>query len=159
MRVPAAAAKVKEASITGNLTTKSGPAAARDRAILCARVAAENRGRDVLVLELTGIVKWMDYMVVATGASRRQIAAIGDAIEAAMKEVGDRKIGGQGYDEGTWLVLDYGDVVVHVFNDEKRDYYQIEHLWGDAPRVEWPCPSPTFPASPPHRSLEERLAP
>lgn len=113
---------------------------ARERAIACARVAADNRGRKIVVLEMKGVVRWVDYMVIVSGTSRRQIAAIADEIEAAMRELGDTKIGSEGYDQGGWVVLDFADVIVHIFNDEKRDYYQLEHLWADAAKVSWQRP-------------------
>jgi ribosome-associated protein len=130
----------EDAATTEQQRSTGKIAAAKERAIRCAQAAADTRGREVQVLELSGLVKWVDYMVVVTGSSRRQIAAIGDEIDRTMKEMGDKKIGGQGYEEGSWLILDYGDVLVHIFSDEKRAYYELEHLWGDAPRVEWQRP-------------------
>lgn len=109
----------------------------RERAILCARVAADNRGKDVLVLEMKERVDWVDYMVIVTGTSRRQIATVADEIEEALAALGDRRLGIEGYDQGSWAVLDYADLLVHIFIEEKRAYYQIEHLWEDAPRIEW----------------------
>lgn len=112
----------------------------KERAILCAQTAADTRGRDVVVLDMREVVKWVDFVVIVTGSSRRQIAAISDEIEAAMSKFGESKIGIEGYELGSWIVLDYGDLLIHVFNDEKRDYYQLEHLWGDAPRIPWQRP-------------------
>lgn len=116
----------------------------QDRAVIAARAAAENRGRDVLVLDLREIVKWTDFLVIASGSSRRQIGAMGDAIEAELKKVGDAKLGGQVDDQGAWLAVDFGDVVIHLLSDEKRTFYELEHLWGDAPRIEW---RPSEPAA------------
>lgn len=104
---------------------------------MCARVVHEHRGRDVVVLDMRNLVDWVDFLVIGTGASRRQIATIADRVEDAMQTIGDRRIGIEGYHQGQWVVLDYGDVVIHVFNDEKRAYYQLEHLWADASHVEW----------------------
>ncbi|HVJ83087.1 MAG TPA: ribosome silencing factor [Planctomycetia bacterium] len=112
----------------------------RERAILCARIAADYRGRDVQVLDLTKIVEWVDYLVIATGSSRRQIVAAADEIDRVMAELGDKKYGVEGYEQGGWVVLDYGDVLIHLFDDEKREYYQLETLWDDAPRVPWERP-------------------
>jgi ribosome-associated protein len=112
----------------------------KSRAILCAQTAADTRGRDVVVLDMRDVVKWVDFIVIATGSSRRQIAAIADEIEAALSQLGETKTGIEGYELGSWIVLDYGDLLIHVFNDEKRDYYQLEHLWGDAPRIAWQRP-------------------
>lgn len=115
---------------------------ARDRAILCARTAEDNRAKDIVVLDMTEILKWVDYLVICTGASGRQIGAIADECEKAMSEVGDVKIGVEGYEKGEWVVVDFADVVVHIFNEEKRNYYELEHLWGDGKRVAWERPAP-----------------
>lgn len=125
------------AQLATNATQTLG---ARERAILCAQVAADNRGRDIVVLEMKGLVAWVDYLVIATGTSRRQIATVADEIKQALREVGDERLGIEGYDLGQWVVLDYGDVLIHIFDEEKREYYQLEHLWGDAPNVEWRRP-------------------
>lgn len=128
----------REGVITGSRTDEEHKSnTGRERAILCARVAADNRGRDIVVLDMTELVKWVDYLVVGTASSRRQMAAISDAIEAALKPLGETKLGSEGYEQGNWIALDFGDILVHLFNDDKRAYYEIEHLWGDAPRVAW----------------------
>jgi ribosome-associated protein len=116
---------------------------ARDRAIMCARVIADDRATDVVVLDMTEIVKWVDYLVIGTGASKRQLCAMADDVERTMEEVDDYKIGVEGYDKGEWVVVDFADVVVHVFSAEKRAYYELENLWGDAKRVEWQRPDQT----------------
>jgi ribosome-associated protein len=96
--------------------------AARRLALTAARVADETRGSDVRVLDLRGLTEVFDYFVVATGSSRRQLHAIADEIEKAVKaELHDRKRGGEGYEEGRWIVLDYGDVMVHLFDPEARE--------------------------------------
>lgn len=119
------------------------PAAAADRsrvlALAAARVAEETRGTDIRVLDLREITPVFDYFVIATGASRRQLHAMADEIEAVLKkEHHDRKRGAEGYEEGRWIVLDYGDVVVHLFDAEARQYWDLEHLWSDATRVPVP---------------------
>jgi ribosome-associated protein len=108
-----------------------------DRACLAAHVATENKGRDVLVLDMRGITPLYDFFVLATGASRRQIHTIIEEIDDAMHERGDRRLSVEGYESSKWVVQDYGDVVVHVFDDPTRQYYAIEELWADAPRVDW----------------------
>ena len=110
---------------------------ALDRACLCARVAADNKGRDVVVLDMRGITPIYDYLVLATGSSRRQMHAIAEEVDAALREVGDRRRGIEGYEASRWIVQDYGDVVVHVFDAEAREYYSLEDLWADAARVDW----------------------
>ncbi|MFM8283007.1 MAG: ribosome silencing factor [Planctomycetaceae bacterium] len=108
----------------------------RQLALAAARVAAETRGTDVRVLDLRALTPVFDYFVVATGASRRQLHAIADEIEKVVgRELHDHKRGGEGYEEGRWIVLDYGDVVVHLFDTESRGYWDIEQLWSDARRV------------------------
>jgi len=108
-----------------------------ERACLAAHVATENKGRDVLVLDMRGITPLYDFFVLATGASRRQIHTITEEIDDALHERGDRRLSVEGYEASKWVVQDYGDVVVHVFDDSTRQYYAIEELWADAPRVEW----------------------
>jgi ribosome-associated protein len=112
---------------------------ARDLAVAAARVAEETRGTDVSVLDLRGITPVFDYFVIATGSSRRQMHAMADEIEAVLKkEFHDRKRGGEGYEEGRWIVLDYGNVMVHLFDAEARAYWDLEQLWSDAKRVPLP---------------------
>ncbi|MCE9629597.1 MAG: ribosome silencing factor [Planctomycetia bacterium] len=113
---------------------------ARELALVAARVAEETRGLDVRVLDLRKITPVFDYFVIATGSSRRQMHAMADEIESVLKkEHKDRKRGGEGYEEGRWIVLDYGNVMVHLFDAEARKYWDIEHLWSDATPV--PVPS------------------
>lgn len=114
--------------------------AALDLALLAARVAAETRGNDIRVLDLRALTPVVDYFVIATGSSRRQMHAMADEIEKAVKtELHDRKRGGEGYEEGRWIVLDYGDVMVHLFDAEARGYWDIEQLWSDAKQVPLPA--------------------
>ncbi len=108
-----------------------------ERACLAAHVATENKGRDVVVLDLRGITPLYDFFVLITGASRRQIHTITEEIDAALNGRGDRRLSVEGYESSKWVVQDYGDVVVHVFDEPTRQYYALEELWGDAPRVDW----------------------
>ena len=118
----------------------STPDRARELALAAARVAEETRGTDVRVLDLRGLTDVVDYFVVATGSSRRQMHAMADEIEKVVKhDLHDRKRGGEGYEEGRWIVLDYGDVMVHLFDAEARGYWDLEHLWSDAARVPVPA--------------------
>jgi ribosome-associated protein len=115
-------------------------ASARLRALAAARVADETRGTDVRVLDLRGLTQVFDYFVVATGASRRQLHAMADEIEQVMKkEMHDTRRGIEGYEDGRWIVLDYGDVVVHLFDAESRDYWDIEQLWSGCKQVTVPA--------------------
>ena len=108
-----------------------------DRACLAARVAHENKARDVVVLDMRGITPLYDFFVLATGSSRRQIHTITEEVDAALREQGDVRLSVEGYEASTWVVQDYGDVMVHVFNPQTREYYALEELWADAPKVDW----------------------
>jgi len=111
-------------------------------ALLAARVAEETRGSEVCVLDLRELTPVVDYFVIATGSSRRQMHAMADEIEKAVKqELRDAKRGSEGYEEGRWIVLDYGDVMVHLFDPEARGYWDLEGLWSDAGRVTRPGPA------------------
>ena len=106
------------------------------RARIAARVAAENRGRDIVILDLRELTCMFDFFVIASGASRRQLHAISEEIDRVLQEeLGDRRMGIEGYEESRWILLDYGDVVIHLFEPETRAYYAIEDLWGQAKRV------------------------
>jgi ribosome-associated protein len=122
-------------------TLKSEPAlrneAGLERAILCARTAEENKAKDVVVLDMRGITPLYDFQVLATGASRRQIHTLAEEIDAAMAAAGDKRSSIEGYQAGRWVVQDYGDVIVHVFDPDTRLYYALEDLWADALQVEW----------------------
>jgi ribosome-associated protein len=110
---------------------------AEERAYLSARVAADNKARDVLVLDMRGITPLYDFFVLATGTSRRQIHTLAEEIDAALRAEGDTRQSIEGYEASRWVVQDYGDLVVHVFEPDTRSYYGIEELWADAPRLDW----------------------
>jgi len=108
-----------------------------DRACISARVASENKARDVVVLDMRGITPLYDFMILATGNSRRQVHTITEEIDAVLREQGDRRLSVEGYEASSWVVQDYGDLVVHVFSPQTREYYALEDLWADAPRIDW----------------------
>ncbi len=114
---------------------------ALDHAKICARIAADNRAKDILVLDLRGATPLIDFFVIASAASRRQAAAIAFEIDADMKKLGEKKLGIEGTEEGRWTLIDYGDFVVHVFSEEARQYFALEEIWGDAPKIDWEDPS------------------
>jgi ribosome-associated protein len=106
-------------------------------ALAAARVAIENRGENVMVLDVSEQTALFDYFVIATGASRRQLHAISNEIDDVLeKQLGDRRLNVAGFDESRWIVLDYGSVVIHLFDEETRGYYDLESLWGDAKPVD-----------------------
>ncbi|MBX9582680.1 MAG: ribosome silencing factor [Gemmataceae bacterium] len=112
-------------------------AGALTRACVAARVAADNKGQDVLVLDMRPCTPLFDYFVLATGASRRQIHTLAEEVDAALAAEGDTRLGIEGYEASKWVVQDYGDVMVHVFDPETRDYYKLEELWADAVKIDW----------------------
>jgi ribosome-associated protein len=114
---------------------------ALERARICARIAADNRGKDILLLDLRKATSLVDFFVIATATSRRQANAIAIEIDQEMKKVHEHKLGIEGSEEGRWTLIDYGDFVVHVFSDEARSYYALEEIWGDAERLDWVDPA------------------
>jgi len=121
--------------------TESVPAAQRERSLqracCCAKVADDFRGGDTLVLDLTGVTPIVDFFVLTSGASRRQMHAIAEEVDRIMKAEGNQRMGLEGYSAGSWILQDYGDVVLHVFTSEARSTYDLENLWADAARVDW----------------------
>ena len=105
-----------------------------------ARTAEDNRGGDVAVLDMRGMTTEFDYFVLATGNSRRQLHPISEEIDRVLEsELGDKRMGIEGYNESRWILLDYGTVVVHMFDEEKRGRTtRLEDLWGHAERVPLP---------------------
>lgn len=108
-----------------------------ERAAIAARTARDHKARDIVVLDMRGLHPLYDYFLVCTGTSRRQIHTLAEEVDDALRAVGDRRQGIEGYQASKWVVQDYGDVLVHVFDPTTRAYYDIEGLWADAPRVDW----------------------
>ena len=101
-----------------------------------AAYAADRKALEVVQMDLRGIISYTDYFVICTGRSERQAKAIHDGIHAGMKsEHGTIPHRVEGLPDARWILMDYLDVVVHVFTPEKRDYYRLEQLWGEAPAV------------------------
>jgi ribosome-associated protein len=95
----------------------------------------DKKAEKLVVLNLQGLTTISDYFVLATAGSNRQAQALSDAVELALKAVGRRPLSIEGYSSAAWILLDYGDVVFHVFHDEARRFYGLERLWGDAPNA------------------------
>jgi ribosome-associated protein len=108
-------------------------------ALAAARTADENRGQDIVVLDMRSITPVFDYFVIVTGNSRRQLHAISEEIDRTLeKDLGDKRMGIEGYSESRWILLDYGSVVIHIFDEETREFYALEEFWGNAERVPLP---------------------
>jgi ribosome-associated protein len=101
-----------------------------------ARAAAENKGQDIVMIDVSKQTSIFDCFLIVTGTSRRQLHAISDEIDRALEGLGERRISTSGYDESRWIVLDYGGLLVHLFDDETRAFYDLEGLWADSPRVD-----------------------
>ena len=112
-----------------------------ERAIKCAQCALDKKAVDVKVLEIAKISSIADYLVIATGMSDKQVQAVADSVKKGLKKFG-KALDIEGVREGKWVVIDYGDVLVHIFVDELRRYYDLDRLWGDAPLVDIPEPPP-----------------
>ena len=110
---------------------------ALQRACLAAKTATDNKGTDVKVLDLRSLTPVFDYFVISTAASRRQVHTIVEETDAALRGVGDERMSVTGYESSKWVVQDYGDVVVHVFDTDTRGYYTLEELWADAEVIDW----------------------
>jgi ribosome-associated protein len=113
------------------------PEQALTLALAAAKVCLDNFATDVLVLDMTPKTALFDYFVIATGTSRRHLHALSEEIDHVLqKELNDKRISREGYDESRWIVLDYGNVVIHLFDDETRQYYGLEVLHSDAPKID-----------------------
>lgn len=111
--------------------------ASKALAVAAARVASAKQGGDIAILDVHELIVITDYFVIASGSSDRQVKTIVEEVEKALRAMGQRPVRREGETENRWVLLDYVDVVVHVFGEEEREYYDLERLWGDAPRVPW----------------------
>jgi ribosome-associated protein len=127
---------VEEKSVDSRAEATPHSNRALERAMIAARTAEDNRGRDIVILDLRELTTEFDYFVLATGTSRRQLHAISEEIDNVLeKGLRDRRLGIEGYVESRWILLDYGDVVIHLFDADTREYYALEELWANAKRV------------------------
>jgi ribosome-associated protein len=100
--------------------------------VLAVRAAESKKATDIKVLDLTGITSFTDCFVICTGANSRQVQAISDEISLKLKERGELPISLEGYEQAEWVLLDYGDFLVHIFSPKAREYYALERLWRNA---------------------------
>lgn len=116
-----------------------GEATSLELAMAAAQVAADNRGENIVVLDLRELTPIFDYFVLVTGTNRRQLHAISEEIDHRLEDdLQEKRMGIEGYRESQWILLDYGSIVVHIFDAETRDFYAIEGLWTDSKRVPLP---------------------
>ena len=111
-----------------------------DRTLAAVRAALDHKAYDLVVLETGDVSSIADYFVICSGRSDTQVEAIANAIEAALRERGARPLAVEGLPHAQWVLLDYGDVVVHIFYVPVREFYDLERLWIRAPRVDLPEP-------------------
>ena len=106
-------------------------------ALAAARTAADNRGQNIVILDTRALTSEFDYFVIATGTSRRQLRAMSEEIDHALEDgLGDQRLGIEGFAESRWIVLDYGSVLIHLFDAEARQYFDLENLWAEAKRID-----------------------
>jgi ribosome-associated protein len=116
---------------------RRSPNRSLELALAAAREAEDNRGQDVKVLDMREQTTAFDFFVIATGTSNRQLRAMSDAIDDVLqKQLGHPRLGLEGYQDSHWILLDYGSIVIHLFDATKRDYYRLEELWAGAVPVE-----------------------
>jgi len=116
---------------------KTKPNPSKERARIIAQAAYDTQAVDLTVLDLSKISAFADYFVIATGTSDRQVQAICDRIEDALKKNGVHPLGIEGYQKGHWVLIDCGSVIAHVFYEEARAFYGLDKLWGDAAKVKF----------------------
>ena len=108
-----------------------------DEAIMiAARAAGEKKATDIAILDLRQVASFTEYFVLCTGANARQVTAIADSVEEQLRNRGKRPLHTEGYSSAEWILLDYGDFIVHIFSSASRRFYDLERLWRDAGRIE-----------------------
>lgn len=112
-----------------------GTLESKEIAQLFAQIADNKKAEDIVILDLRRLTFFTEFFVICSGINPRQLQAIVDEIGKEAKERGLSKLAIEGYREARWILLDYGDVIMHLFNKEARHFYDLELLWGDAPRV------------------------
>jgi ribosome-associated protein len=113
-----------------------GGLSAEEKTALSSRAAADKKALDIVVLDMHEASSITDYFLICSGGSSRQVQAIADAIEEQMRRLGVASLGFEGYREARWILMDYGDVIVHVFAQDTRDFYDLERLWANAPKID-----------------------
>ena len=109
-----------------------------ERALLCAQAALDKKAYDLVILQVGAFTSVADYFVICTGRSDVQVQSICRAVEESLAQVGVRPLAVEGFTHGQWVLMDFGDVVVHIFYETVREFYNLERLWSQAPQ----CPLP-----------------
>jgi ribosome-associated protein len=116
---------------------KPAPPESRELAVSAARAASAKQGDRIVVLDVRDLIVITDYFVIVSGTSDRQVRTIVEEVEKSLRGQGVKAVRREGEDQAAWVLLDFVDVVVHVFGAQEREYYDLERLWRDAPVVEW----------------------
>ena len=114
------------------------PPSAEKMALIAARAALAKNALDLAIFEVTELVNYTDFMVIASGHSTRQVQAIAENVQRAIADSGLRVLGVEGEREGLWVLIDWGAVIIHVFHEPVRDFYELEKLFAEAPRLPAP---------------------
>lgn len=127
------------------MPARKNPSAANDKfrqdALACAQAAIDKKGIEPVLLDLTQAGSYTDYLLITSAHADRQVRAVAEGIVSAMEERGVRLLGAEGLREGHWALLDFGDTVVHVFEHPLREFYDLEGMWFDAPRLPLQIPA------------------
>lgn len=125
---------------------------------LCVLAADGRKAEDIVVLNVHPLSSVADYFMICSGTSDRQVKAIADAIDEQLVQNGEKPLAIEGYPEGSWILIDCADLIIHIFDDETRRFYDLERLWGHADRVDIPGidPAPNRPLTSPTVFVEER---
>lgn len=108
----------------------------RELALTCSRIAHNGKAQDIVVLDVRGKASFSDFFVIMSGRSTRHVQALAESLENELRSKRIKTSQAEGLQEGTWVLLDFGDVIVHVFYHEQRTFYDLEGLWHDAPRLD-----------------------
>lgn len=107
----------------------------REKALYCAQCACDKKADNIAILELKEVSSLADYFIVCSGTSDRHVQAIATNIEISMKQEGSLPLGIEGVREAKWVLLDYADIIIHVFQENERLFYDLEGLWTECPRI------------------------
>ena len=105
-----------------------------EKAVIIGKLADDKKAREVLILHLSELTDIAEFFVLASGTSERHVRTVADGVQTGMKEKGVLPVSTEGYNEGRWIILDYGDVVFHTFLESLRELYDLESLWIEAPK-------------------------
>ncbi|MGR3310424.1 MAG: ribosome silencing factor [Candidatus Brocadiales bacterium] len=125
------------ASLHGSKEGEKNTIDPKEVAIYCAQLADEKKAADIVVLDVGKLTFIADCFVICSGINKRQLQSIANDIEGKLTALGIHRLGIEGLNDAKWVLLDYGEVIVHLFDKETRMFYDLELLWGDAPKVKW----------------------